>query len=89
MQHAETGTAMIALMSKQPILPVFLSGKPGLFKRIHVLYAPPFWPQDVCNGAINNEACEKLMKHLEGIYRKLYEEARKNGIKCYKNFENS
>lgn len=87
MQHAETGTAMIALMSKQPILPVFLTERPRLFRKTHVLYGAPFWPQDVCEGAVNNENCAKLIAHIQKIYSDLYHEACRNGFKCYKDLQ--
>ena len=69
MENMESGVAMIALRSKAPLLPVYMSGKPGLFRHIHVYYGQPVSMTELAAKGVNKETCDELMESITQRYR--------------------
>lgn len=69
MEDMESGVAMIALMSKAPLVPVYLSGKPRLFRPIHVYYGAPIAVKALAEKGVNKEACDQLMQTITDTYK--------------------
>ena len=74
MEHMESGIAMIALRSGARILPAYIAGKPGLFRRTHVYYGLPFSVKDIAARGVNREACQEVMERIRQVYAALEKE---------------
>lgn len=68
MQEAESGTAMIALRSKAPVIPVFIEKKYRWFTHNYVYVGTPLEYDDLVSGGISNEAAEEFMERLRAKY---------------------
>ena len=60
MEHMESGIAMIALRSGARLLPAYIAGKPGLFRRTHVYYGEPFSVKDIAARGINRRHARRF-----------------------------
>ena len=74
MEHMESSIAMIALRSGARILPAYIAGKPGLFRRTHVYYGLPFSVKDIAARGVNREACQEVMERIQQVYAALEKE---------------
>lgn len=68
MEEMESGVAMIALRSKAPVVPAFISGNPRFFGRIHVYYDPPIYTADLAEKGVGKETCDQLMARIMEAY---------------------
>ena len=75
MEHMESGIAMIALRSGARLLPAYIAGRPGLFRRTHVYYGEPFSVKDIAARGINREACREVLERIQEVYLALEQEA--------------
>ena len=71
MEHIENGTAMIALRSKSPIIPIYFDRKLGLFRRTNLIVGDPIPTDDLQAEGINTETCEKMNERLRETFRKM------------------
>lgn len=78
MQEMESGVSMIALRSKARLLPAYISGKPGLFRRVHVYFHDPVSISDIAASGVNKEACDAVMERIAAVYRELVAEHEKS-----------
>ena len=69
MQEMESGIAMIALRGNVPILPAYVTPKPGFFRRIDCYYGKPFSVHDLVNGQVNREAVDAVMAAITRRYQ--------------------
>ncbi|MCE5343361.1 MAG: (d)CMP kinase [Eubacteriales bacterium] len=69
MEELESGVAMIALRGDVPLLPVYISQRPRLFKRIECYYGKPFAVSDIAQKGTNREACEEVLAKITLLYR--------------------
>ncbi len=74
MEHIENGTAMIALRSKSPIIPIYFDRKLGLFRRTNLIVGDPIPTDDLQAEGINTETCEKMNERLRETFRKMVRE---------------
>lgn len=74
MEDLESGIALIALRSKAPLLPVYISDKPRLFRRIHVYCGNTIPVAPLAMQGVNKESCEKLLAAITRRYRELVAE---------------
>ena len=73
MTELESGVAMIALRSKVPLVPVYIAGKLGLFRRLHVYVGKPIMMEDLREMGINTETCGMLLGRITQTYAALAE----------------
>ena len=78
MQDMESGVAMLALRAGVRMLPAYITGKPALFKTVHVYYGDPISVKDIAGRGINKEACDAVMARIGEAYAALVEEHEKN-----------
>ncbi len=71
MTELESGVAMIALRSKVPLLPVYIAGKLGLFRTLHVYIGKPIMMDDLREMGINTETCGMLLGRITETYAAL------------------
>lgn len=69
MEEMESGVAMIALRSGVPVLPAYIAGVPGFFRRIHCYFGEPFTVEAPAHGGVNREAVDAVMADITDRYR--------------------
>lgn len=71
MTELESGVAMIALRSKVPLVPVYIAGKLGFFRTLHVYVGKPIMMDDLREMGINTETCGMLLGRITETYAAL------------------
>ena len=71
MTELESGVAMIALRSKVPLVPVYIAGKLGFFRTLHVYVGQPIMMDDLREMGINTETCGMLLGRITETYAAL------------------
>ena len=74
MEQIESGTAMIALRSKCPIIPIYFDRKLSLFRRTNLIVGDPIPTEDLQAEGINTETCEKMNDRLRETFRGMVRE---------------
>ena len=74
MEQIESGTAMIALRSKCPIIPIYFDRKLSLFRRTNLIVGDPIPTEDLLAEGINTETCEKMNERLRETFRGMVRE---------------
>ena len=68
MTQMESGTALIALRSGVPVIPFYIPGKIGLFRRLTVTVGKPIETADLRAEGVNTETCKRLMERITAAY---------------------
>lgn len=71
MEHVESGVALIALRSGVPLIPLYIGGKPRLFRRLDVRVGDPIAMDDLRERGVNRDTCEELLARITETYRAL------------------
>lgn len=71
MEDLESGVAMIALRSRVPLIPVYITRRLGLFRRADVYVGEAIPMDDLREEGINKETCDKLLKRITCTYAEL------------------
>ena len=71
MTELESGVAMIALRSKVPLVPVYIAGKLGFFRTLHVYVGKPIMMDDLRAEGINTQTCQALLGRITESYAAL------------------
>ena len=74
MTEMESGIGLIALRSGVPLVPVYIAGKVGLFRRLHVYVGEAIPTEDLREQGVNRETCELLMQRITATYAQLHQE---------------
>ena len=74
MEQIESGTAMIALRSKAPIIPIYFDRKLSLFRRTNLIVGDPIPTEDLQAEGINTETWEKMNDRLRETFRAMVRE---------------
>ena len=78
MEHIEAGTALIAMRSKAPVIPIYFDRKLSLF-RITNLYVGEEIPYaDLLERGINAETCEEMNERMRETFRTMIRDTKKN-----------
>ena len=73
MTEMESGIGLIALRSRVPLMPVYITGKLKLFRRLHVYVGEAIPTEDLREEGVNRETCEKLMQRITQTYAAMQE----------------
>lgn len=73
MVELESGIAMMALRSGARLLPVYIKGKPRLFRRAHAYYGQPISISDIAERGVNRESCAEVLELITQTYRDMAE----------------
>ena len=73
MTEMENGIGLIALRSRVPLMPVYITGKLKLFRRLHVYVGEAIPTEDLREEGVNRETCEKLMQRITQTYAAMQE----------------
>ena len=71
MEYIENGTALIALRSKAPIIPMYFDRKMRFFRLTHLYIGDPIPTQDLLQEGINTETCEKMNERMRETFREM------------------
>ena len=74
MEQIESGTSMIVLRSKVPIVPIYFDRKLSLFRRTNLIVGDPIPTEDLLAEGINTETCEKMNERLRETFRGMVRE---------------
>lgn len=77
MTEVETGAAVLALRARVPILPVYISSKPKLFRFNHVYIGKPMDISDLAAQGFNTDVVETLCGRIRDTFLQMREEAGK------------
>ena len=75
MEQIESGTALIALRSRAPLIPIYFDRPLRLFRRTTVTVGEEIPTADLVAEGINTETCEKLNERMRETYRKMIRDA--------------
>ena len=78
MSEVETGAAVLAMRAKVPVLPVYISGKLRLFRRIHVYVGEPMEYLDLLADGMNTQALQGFCQQVKTTFhamRKAHQES--------------
>ena len=71
MEELESGIGLIALRSRVPLMPIYITGKLGLFRRLHVYVGEAIPTEDLREQGVNRETCELLMQRITATYAEM------------------
>lgn len=77
MTELESGVALIALRSGVPLVPVYIPGKLGLFRPLHVTVGEPIPMDDLRAEGVNTQTCQQLMERITQAYARLADSAKR------------
>ena len=75
MEHIESGTSLIAMRSKAPVIPIYFDRKLGFFKVTNLYVGEPIPYDDLLAEGINTEPCERMNERLRETFRNMIKEA--------------
>ena len=74
MQEVESGTAIIALRSRVPLLPVYIDGKIRPFHITHIYYGKPMELDDLYAQGVNNDTAHQLCQRIHDVFYAMRDE---------------
>ena len=76
MEQIENGTALIAMRSKAPVIPIYFARKLGWFKVTNLYVGEPIPYDDLLEKGINAETCEEMNERMRETFRRMIREAK-------------
>lgn len=77
MEHIEAGTALIAMRSRAPVIPIYFDRKLNFFRITNLYVGEPIPYDDLLAEGINAETCEKMNERMKETYRRMIAETKK------------
>ena len=74
MQEVESGTAIIALRARVPLLPVYIDGKIRPFHITHIYYGKPMELDDLYAQGVNNDTAHQLCQRIHDVFYAMRDE---------------
>ncbi len=74
MEQIETGTALIAMRSKSPVIPIYFDRKLSFFRVTNLYVGEPIPYDDLLEQGINTETCEMMNERMRETFRKMIQE---------------
>ena len=75
MEQIETGTALIAMRTKAPIIPIYIDRKLSFFKVTNLYVGEPIPYDDLLEEGINAQTCEKMNERMRETFRQMIRDA--------------
>jgi len=75
MEHIEAGTALIAMRSKAPVVPIYFDRKLSFFKITNLYVGEEIPYDDLLERGINAETCEEMNERMREAFRKMIRNA--------------
>ena len=77
MEHIEAGTALIAMRSRAPVIPIYFDRKLSFFRITNLYVGEPIPYDDLLAEGINAETCEKMNERMRETSRRMIAETKK------------
>lgn len=77
MEQIEAGTALIAMRSKAPVVPIYFDRKMSPFRITNLYVGEPIPYDDLLAEGINAETCEKMNERMRETFRRMIAETKK------------
>ena len=77
MEQIESGTALIAMRSKAPVIPIYFDRKLAFFHVTNLYVGEPIPYEDLLVEGINTETCEKMNERMRETFRQMIRETEK------------
>ena len=77
MEQIESGTALIAMRSKAPVIPVYFDRKLAFFRVTNLYVGEPIPYDDLLAEGINTETCEQMNERMRETFRRMIRDAGK------------
>ncbi len=77
MEQIETGTALIAMRSKAPVIPIYFDRKLSFFRLTNLYVGEPIPYDDLLAEGINAETCERMNERMRERFRSMIRETEK------------
>lgn len=74
MEQIETGTALISMRTKAPIIPIYFDRKLSWFKVTNLYVGEPIPYDDLLEEGINTATCEKMNERMREAFRRMIRE---------------
>ena len=74
MEQIETGTALIAMRSKAPVIPIYFDRKLSFFKVTNLYVGEPIPYDDLLEQGINAGTCEMMNERMRETFRRMIQE---------------
>ena len=74
MEQIETGTALIAMRSKAPVIPIYFDRKLNFFKVTNLYVGEPIPYDDLLAEGINTDTCEQMNERMRETFRGMIRE---------------
>jgi len=74
MEQIENGTALIALRSNVPIIPIYIDRKLAFFRITNLYVGEPIRTDDLREKGINAETCEEMNERMRETFRRMIRE---------------
>ena len=74
MEQIESGTALIAMRSKAPVIPIYFDRKLSFFHVTNLYVGEPTPYDDLLEKGINSETCEEMNERMRETFRKMIRE---------------
>lgn len=78
MEQIETGTALIAMRSKAPVVPIYFDRKLSFFHITNLYVGEPIPYDDLLEKGINTETCEQMNKRMRETFRTMIQGTKKS-----------
>ena len=75
MEQIESGTSLIAMRSKAPVIPIYFDRKLSLFKVTNLYVGEPIPYDDLLAEGINTDTCERMNERLRETFRTMIKDA--------------
>ena len=79
MEHIESGTALITLRSRAPVIPMYFDRPLAPFHVTNLYVGEPIPCEDLLEQGINAETCEAMNERMRETYRKMIREIQASG----------
>ena len=74
MEQIENGTALIAMRSKAPVIPIYFDRKLSFFRITNLYVGDPIPYDDLLEQGINTDTCEQMNERMRETFRKMIRE---------------
>ena len=74
MEQIETGTALIAMRSKAPVIPIYFDRKLNFFRVTNLYVGEPIPYDDLLAKGINTDTCEQMNERMRETFRGMIRE---------------
>ena len=76
MEQIESGTALITMRSKAPVIPIYFDRKLSFFRVTNLYVGEPIPYDDLLEKGINTETCEEMNERMRETFRKMIRETK-------------